>query len=305
MMSLRQGCLGVLLFLHVWLLLGCLAAQAASTIERDLRDFADRCWKRQSLVKTLKANAVSPKRYELYGEDHGRGYGAVALKNVTPVGQSGMQVFCTATLARKYEKILFDQLTQKKIDNTTAREFVRLAVAEAHFGSIGWLGYKKQNGVEFVACSTILEKVKPVDIENNWDRYFASASYKAALHHIKQGQHETALSLLKNTRGDIAVYNNALGLIVPLLAEKDPESAIRLEHDFVDPTRMNDPAALLFLERFRRNRGDLAGAMSLLARCLQIDPKSYSCLAEQSALQSIDTSSGKSPDLSYASFFNQ
>lgn len=234
------------------------------------------------------------------------GYAAVARENeTTPVGQSGMQILCTAALARKYETLLVDLLSQKKMDNMTSREFVRLAVAETHFGSISWLGYNRQDGVEFVACSTALDDVKPVDIEKHWDRYLAAASYKAALSLIKQGRKETALSLLKNTRSDMDIYSNAVGFIVPLLAEKDQALAIRLEQDFVDPKRMNDPEALLFLVRYRRIRGDSVGAKSLLDRCLQIDPRSRLCREEQSALQPIDISPIKVPDLGYDSFFTQ
>lgn len=286
--------------------LGCSVVQAASPIEKDLRAFASRSWKPASPVHSSSMTAVSQKRWELYGEDHGRGYAAVALENrTTTVGQSGMQILCTAALARKYETLLVDHLSQKKMDSLTIREFVRLAVAETHFGSISWLGYNRQEGIEFVACSTVLDDVKPVDIEKHWDRYLATASYKAALSLIRQGRQETALSLLKNTRSDMDVYNNALGFIIPLLAEKDQASAISLEQDFVDPKRMNDPEALLFLVRYRRSRGDSAGAKSLLDRCLQIDPRSRLCLKEQSSLQSSSNSPTEVLDLSYDSFFTQ
>lgn len=286
--------------------LGCSVVQAASPIEKDLRAFASKSWKPLSPVHSSSMVAVSQKRWELYGEDHGRGYAAVARENeTTPVGQSGMQILCTAALARKYETLLVDHLSQKKMESLISTEFVRLAMVETYFGSIRWLGYNRQDGVEFAACSTALDDVKPVDIEKHWDRYLATASYKVALSLIKQGRQETALSLLKNTRSDMGVYNNALGFIIPLLAEKDQASAIRLEQDFVDPKRMNDPEALLFLVRYRRIRGDSVGAKSLLDRCLQIDPRSRLCREEQASLQSIGTSIGEAPDLSYDSFFTQ
>lgn len=129
--------------------------------------------------------------------------------------------------------------------------------------------------------------------------------HNAAKRLVHDGQVETALELLKNTRLDPVIYANGLGYIIPLVAKRDQSLSHRLRQEFLDPQAMTDAQAMCFLADHFQSEGDQDGAVTLYDVCLRLDPLAVSCREGKSNLEDAGTSSPKPVNLDYDQFFKQ
>ena len=172
---------------------------------------------------------------------------------------------------------MLKNLNKKVSEEQVLQKSFEMASGDVRLSSVKSIGKRSFNGWQFQGCRTKTKDIKVKNITNREDYYIAKSSYDLAKIEIKNRKKNSALEFLKKTRIDDSVYNNAIGLIVPLVSLSSKDISNSLIDQFIKLEKMTDYESVAFLGEFFLREGDAYMAFSVFDRCLSLNSTSKTC----------------------------
>lgn len=253
--------------------------QVGSGAEADLKAFVAHRAALAPLRDDGRLREVSARRWELVAEHDGDRLAAVALAPEAEAPPRGLlPSLCRVALLRDSFVGAARLQARRDLSDEDIEHIVMMASGEARLTGARMLADGQDGRWRFQACRAPLDGIVTTDLDKTGESLLARWAYAEAKRAIGLGNTEAAISLLKRTTLDRQVYQNAVGFMIPLTHQSNPDIAAHLVREQLSPPHMTDPDALEYLGRhLHAQGGKTPTAKSVAQRCLALDPKRPGC----------------------------
>jgi hypothetical protein len=270
-----------------WLTLGfsaLLIAQASNAWavekagEEVLRDFISGKRELAQPLATARPRQLSDRRWEIQGESDGKAYAVAAYrKGGDRVLRSFLPTLCRVALVRPHLTGLAPLRERYELDDGFVETLIETAIGGAQLKNVRLLPSAINGDWDIQSCSVAQSDINPLNLDREGDQVVAALSYDLAKAAIGADDRLTALTHLKRTTRVASVYANAVGFMIPVLDEVNPEIAHKLWSAHLRLNDMSDPDALAYLALWMEGKGLTEQAAKAYRRCTHLRTDGRTC----------------------------